>query len=64
MLPKEKALASLFWLLGYKVTNPGDHAARAKTSSLDALAFIVFCFYDRDNPNPNGFSIADSPSSY
>jgi hypothetical protein len=28
-------------LLGYKVTNPGDYAARAKTSSLAAFAVIV-----------------------
>jgi len=40
MISKQKG-RSPFRLLGYKVTNPGDHAARAKTSSLAAFAVIV-----------------------
>ena len=37
----KKAPKCLFRLFGYKVVNPEDHAARAKTSSLAAFAVIV-----------------------
>ena len=35
----------------------GDHAARAKTSSLDAFAFILFAS-SAELPQPYGFYIA------
>ena len=47
-----------FWVTRHVC--PGDYAARAKISSLDALAFTLFASTTR-NPQSYGFGIADSP---
>jgi hypothetical protein len=41
MLQKQQQGRSPVGLLDYKVTNPGDYAARAKTSSLAAFAVTI-----------------------